>query len=610
MPTRNSFITLVILLGIVFTGGVGRAQSPAPPPAQYGLVQGTIVGDDGLPFANSAVRILAGDRTLTLTTTAAGTFLGTFPAGELAVQIMQTTRTLTVLAGELVTVRIAIPRPGIVVTLTGPEAVPTGHALYAAYKSPTREQSNLSGVALGANRYWFTQIPPDATAVSMILQVHDGRVGGHYQQQWSFDAPAEHRTLTMTIPAPVSVTLPLVTDGDVPLSEAYVTGWVRYSLPSPAPWQAAATAQQTVQNITPITTDARGMLTLERIAPQNYELRLQVGIRGGETLPLTIAPDGTLTPTRYLIPDVYHDVTQTIFDLQRRPLPAARVTACYTWGKRPVVREAVADGQGQVRWTQLPPVSVLVTGTGVLPGVLSATITQAPSPLPPPPERTNGSFHLTFTPTPPQGTRLLWRLHDTTLHERHRVGEVRVGTAGQFLPSGALLTVLPIGRPSGVVLLAEMTPLHLGTIDLPAIPYPEQWGQPVPLAVTLRPVVPFRLRIKGVRLPAGLPLELLPGPALADFPFQAYQDGMSALKAPVLTIDARGELTGSVPVPGDYRLQLRAGTTTGTVAFTVDGSGRPLTVPLPSALRQALRAFAKQPKPPTGLPTPQPIRLD
>ena len=81
-------------------------------------------------------------------------------------------------------------------------------------------------------------------------------------------------------------------------------------------------------------------------------------------------------------------VRMIAFDFAGKPAASAAVSAIYTWDNTVVRKEAVADKDGGITWTEVPHVRIIIWGERVPACVLAPDETTVTTPLPPPVEMT------------------------------------------------------------------------------------------------------------------------------------------------------------------------------------------------------------------------------
>lgn len=375
------------------------AVLPALADVEYGLIQGTVKYDDGLMCGRATLTAKAANKTFPFATEPDGTFSGIVPVGNVTFTVNGTSTRAQILPGQVNKVVLTAKRPGWIVKIVSPDGAPAEMAwVNAAYKAPaapakkgTRpangNRGGIGGMRLTTGRYWFPQIPANATAFAIIGAQGQGSATTYYRTQWQFTTPASKRTLSMTVKRSAQLWLSITEETDKPLPGVSVHGSLAFQV-SVRPrdyWSTTALPVQSArQNITGGKTDARGAINLGCWPVGKYAVSLVAGDHAGRPLSVEIKPDGTVTQKTYRASLRPRSVTQTVFTTAGAPAAHATVYASFYWGSAACLRTAQADAQGQVVWSDLPPVRTITWGETIRPGVIPCEGDAFPAPLPAP----------------------------------------------------------------------------------------------------------------------------------------------------------------------------------------------------------------------------------
>lgn len=361
------------------------AQVPSPA-TQTGTVKGIAKFDDGVPCRELPGTLRIGETTLAFSTGKDGTFVVVAPVGQGTVSVMSARMPVTTTAGVQTSVQVTVKLTGVVLTVTHANKTPADVTVNAVYRTPDGERAGLRVFAIAPGRFWYPDVPAEATGFAAMATEHVTGIPPVARQQWLFDDPKPVQHVVLSLDPAVPVTLAVLDRVGQPLRNQPVIARVSYQVPTyeDAFWDAQP-ARMTVEHRTlyRLAADDTGKVVLGAWRPGAYEVALRIGTHTGSAVPVTVAADGTVSRTQYTA-DAGRVVTQVVFDGNRHPVANALVTASYCWQGVMCLARATTDAAGKVVWDDLPRVRVIVWGTGLPAGVLPADTLAVTEPLPAP----------------------------------------------------------------------------------------------------------------------------------------------------------------------------------------------------------------------------------
>jgi hypothetical protein len=274
----------------------------------------------------------------------------------------------------------------------------------------------------------------------------------------------------------------------------------------------------------------------------------------------------------------------------RTPVPEARVYASYCWETKAVLAEATADREGQVVWSSLPPVRVIVWGPKVAPGVIEPTVTDTRDPLPAPEADSRTVFvSISLPDLDIPGKQIITLL--TRENGKSQLGHATDAFGSLDQPKRHTISLhTPSGTPVSVFAVANTAPCRWMRLETYYVPYlPTRLkGATCPLTwqtgITVRGrfVAPNNLAIHGFSRAIAVPVDV---PSLpTEYQYQAYMNQPLAANMLHLSVKRGGAFTLSVPLPGTYRFLIDlfdAAMPPLTVTVTHDAEGQVVNLPEP-----------------------------
>jgi len=246
-------------------------------------------------------------------------------------------------------------------------------------------------------------------------------------------------------------------------------------------------------------------------------------------------------------------VVQTVFTTAGKPAAGAEVRASYVVRGHWILRQAVADAQARVTWTELPPaVRVITWGEGVPAGVIPADVTAVTAPLPAP--QTEKSATVTIGLLGIKGMTH-WRLC-SPYHDLEQSGVLDP----QRNHENIIHANLTEGTTFSLLAISCSTPPKSVYLRDAYVPYSDAPSPSLKLGVSL-PQTGFSVSGKLVTRDGK------PVPAISRFLLHPLSlDGLPAAtvdvlvrgRAPLLlaTFPEKGTFTVLAPAPGTYRLEV------------------------------------------------------
>jgi hypothetical protein len=461
------FLRLLPILCTLTACAVGAAPLP-----QYGILRGQVVVEEGIPYPGARVQVRSGTRQWSTVATAEGRFLGVVAAGEVTVQVGETLARATAQAGEVTTLVLVAKLAGVALHVLGAGGGHTDVDLRAVYRTPGEGAQAALPVRFAPGRYWFADVPPEATAFTVVGYQESRTVRVPVRQHWDFPARATSRVLTLTLRPTMPVILLLVDRLGKPMVHTSVRGSLWYTTPDldprtldeePGPPGAVRVPLRDLR------TDEVGQLDLGPLVVQPYELMLASGRARGDRKSYQVRADGTLSAASYALTlPVRATVTHRVLGSEGQPRPGAQVTMTYCWFGRVTTRQAQADATGTIEWKDLPPVRAIVWGEAIQPGVLAADATEITKPLPRPyPE---GPYPFRFHVMNPGDAlgRYIWIFVKPTAARRET--ERRPDRLG-VVPDVALILSCQSGAPLHMLVEAKMKPPRSAGLQNMILPY-------------------------------------------------------------------------------------------------------------------------------------------
>lgn len=377
-----------LFLAALFTFAAVTFAQPPPPPAELCVLQGTVKFNDGTPFTGVSVTVRVDGKNIQPNpmTDDDGTYTTAVPAGQATVNVVGTEKQIKLEVGKNNTVDFEIAKEGIivVVTYTDGGVVPNVN-LRAAYKLANNQQPNASSVSLGGGRYWFRNLPNDATDLSVVVSYSVGFGDTSIRQQFKLEKPQPMKEVAIKFGKPISFQVAVQDTDGKPLANATVKGTLSYTAPNFPPFfddparppQPASNVRQ--QSLGDRRTDGNGILDLGTWMPQQYTLILRSGTMAGPGTVIELKAGEA--PYKYALSLKPRDVTQTICGIDGKPLPNTEVTLSYCWLNQISYLKTTSDAKGQVVWKGVPPIDALVWGKGVALGLLPADAVNVTKPL-------------------------------------------------------------------------------------------------------------------------------------------------------------------------------------------------------------------------------------
>lgn len=454
----------------------------------------------------------------------------------------------------------------VVVKVTYADGTPASVSVRAAYKSPGGDK--IAGTAQQVRVGWYTlaAIPEDITALSVIARVDDGNSPALFRKQWTFTQPAVSRTLEMTVERGTPVRLRVVNAAGKPLAHATVRG-VLFSTQQPlwddAFWRTTLPNIPSSHGITK-TTNEHGDAQLGRWPARNYTIKLFANGISGEPISLQLPPDKkeqVVTFRAILPPRV---VTQRVVGANGHAIPGAAVKASYYWKMKFHLISASANARGIVRWPELPPVPVIVWGTGIPAGVITPDMRKVTGPLPSPPHNGNLFFTISLENTGVQNAEDMQVFLTTARAAGKRISRL---TDIQFVESNRSAPVrqpkifnqrMLSGLPYDVVGVTTAWPPRIAAWVDVYVPYMElstQWAAftlPFHDAPTLTGHV---VTPDGQPAGAGTRVNVIPLKVDAPLPYYLLQDSKDRPVIFAPTVDTDGAFRLPLLAVGCYRIE-------------------------------------------------------
>lgn len=379
-----------LLLSLLVALAVFAAAQPEPG-KDLCVLQGTVKLNDGTPFKGVAIDIQVDGKPVQPppVTDDGGAYTVAVPAGQAAITVLGITKQAKLEVGKVGTVDFEIPKEGLIVVVTYADgtAVPVA-GIRAACRTPKNPVGIVANTPLGPNRYWFRNIPADATAFSVIVTTFANIGESFNRRQFTLDKPEPMRVLNVILEKekPISLQVAVLDADNKPLANTNVRVTLSYESPLAPPfWDDNGNQPPSVirtQQLGDRATDDKGLLNLGMWPARKYTLTMRGGALSG---PNTIFElKAGQEPIQYALNLKPRDVTQVVFDASGKPLPNAAVTIGYCAQNQLTYQQATADARGQVTWKAVPPVTAVVWGKGVPVGMLPPDATKVIEPLAPP----------------------------------------------------------------------------------------------------------------------------------------------------------------------------------------------------------------------------------
>ncbi len=532
----------------------------------FGLLHGTAGYEGGGTIAHTKVTVTIGQRTQSMVTDDKGVFAGVVPVGTGTARMEGAEVPVTIKSDELNTVTlIRKPDTGIVLTVTFPDGTPHSYGLSACVRKPRAEPDILMNPRIiRPGVYWYPDVTADMTEFAVIADLQGSHIHGSALKRWTFAQPATLRQLTMTVPAPVHVRLAIVDDDGKPVANTPVDGLLHFSFrnafnfwPEMHQGDFYSDAQLKYAAKSP-STDALGLLDLQNMVPNTYDLTLQVGAADGAEMELVVGEDGTYAPRQYTV-HTPRQVTQQLFHADGTPAAHEPAYASFCRAGRMVILSGQADAHGKITWTDLPNRRVIVSGPRVAAGVIPAESSEFLTALPTPTPGGMLEFHAepSVKGTVPVTFGVVVSAGGVTLGV-HRFSELHPPVTGEQLNES---WSLPTGTPVRIFWGSTFTPLQARLLDDAYLPYADEGVRQLYFPFDTLPFTDFSgVTVKGqLFTPSGAPakkkttLHLAPAPG--NRLYEIWKTGkLDWLLQPKLQPD--GVFTASLPPTGPYELRL------------------------------------------------------
>jgi len=395
---------LVILLFLAaITAGAWSDELPA-----FGTLAGSVKMENGDPLPNLTVNVtveaVPPPAPYTFTTNAKGEFAGLVRIGKAHVTAEGVTKDVVVTDdANGARVEIVIGQDGIIIVVAGQDNVTLQNP--QAMIRTTNGMDYVPVRTLGTNRYWIRPLPANATDFALRALLNYAFI----QSRWKLEGEKKFYQFTYTPPKPVRLEITVLDANDKPVPQMQYRGSLACQTPV-GDEEFNFSRNMGNNNDFFNMTDTAGKIPL-LVAPGRYALRLfNPQGRAGRPLAITVPDDKPFIAVSYSNgKNTARTVTQTVFTVDNKPAPGAKVSAVFLQQDNIVRRDATANAEGQVVWENLPSVKTIVWGAGILPGVMQGDETLITAPLPPviPERNMYRSFRVKCENLPPDMTRVV-----------------------------------------------------------------------------------------------------------------------------------------------------------------------------------------------------------
>jgi hypothetical protein len=393
-PARLASLCLTLALVAIVPGHAQFDITPVPTPrSATAVLVITLQNGDGAPVPAQNVKAIIDGETFAGASADDGIAVIAVPAGSGTVSVRGDTKTITLAPATVTRITLTVREVGITLRLQYADGMPVFGSGRAAFRVGDASSDTIGApLPQQPSIFEFDDVPADATAFAVgITPNTTARRESRFV--WTFTDVVAHRALTMTLPSPVPVSIPVQHADGKPWPDIRLTATItlpRDPTPPPSLWEEPpATTQTRTLTLPTRMVNGFGNISIGSWPPGTATVRLQINEPGAMSFAVrddtgtgsfTVQADGTVTVTPIKLGVGRRSVRQTIFAADGKPAPDVIVNT--TFASCGMIRTVTGrtNAAGVVAWPSLPASRVITRVADEPPTVIPEKVTTVTEP--------------------------------------------------------------------------------------------------------------------------------------------------------------------------------------------------------------------------------------